>query len=143
VIKFRQAGAHDNAADPRGTAAGDGPRHCNLVGDGPAAKRIDENADDVAGRRQDEFGRDEEMTVGEIIIAIIAKEMRVDTSRVSITSTMEELQIESLDAIQIIFEIEDRLQVSIPYDKSIHSLNSVGDIVNMVDRLLLEKRAVA
>jgi acyl carrier protein len=141
VIKFRQAGAHDNAADPRGTAAGDGPRHCKLVGDGPAAKRIDENAGDVA--MQYEFGRDEEMTVGEIIIAIIAKEMRVDTSRVSITSTMEELQIESLDAIQIIFEIEDRLQVSIPYDKSIHSLNSVGDIVNMVDRLLLEKRAVA
>jgi acyl carrier protein len=122
-------------ATGRGTAS--------LSGDGPAAKRIDETADDVAGRRQDEFGRDEEMTVGEIIIAIIAKEMRVDTSRVSITSTMEELQIESLDAIQIIFEIEDRLQVSIPYDKSIHSLNSVGDIVNMVDRLLLEKRAVA
>ena len=92
---------------------------------------------------QYELGRDEEMTVGEIIIAIIAKEMRVDTSRVSTTSTMEELQVESLDAIQIIFEIEDRFQISIPYDKSIHSLNSVGDIVMMVERLLLEKKEVA
>ena len=92
---------------------------------------------------QYELGRDEEMTVGDIIIAIIAKEMRVDTSRVSTTSTMEELQVESLDAIQIIFEIEDRFQISIPYDKSIHSLNSVGDIVMMVERLLLEKKEVA
>jgi len=97
----------------------------------------------AARQMQYELGRDEEMTVGEIIIAIIAKEMRVDTSRVSTTSTMEELQVESLDAIQIIFEIEDRFQISIPYDKSIHSLNSVGDIVMMVERLLLEKKEVA
>src|SRR5215475_6812828 len=96
-----------------------------------------------AGRMQYEFERNEEMTVGDIIIAIIAKEMRVDTSRVSVASTMEELQVESLDAIQIIFEIEDRFQISIPYDKSIHSLNRVGDIVAMVDRLLRERKAVA
>jgi len=100
-------------------------------------------AGDIGRTMQNEFGRDEEMTVGEIIIAIIAKEMRVDASRVSTSSTMEELQVESLDAIQIIFEIEDRFQISVPYDKSIHSLNSVGDIVAMVDRLLRERKAVA
>jgi len=96
-----------------------------------------------ARQMQYEFERDEEMTVGEIIIAIIAKEMRVDASRVSTSSTMEELQVESLDAIQIIFEIEDRFQISVPYDKSNHSLNCVGDIVAMVDRLLRERKAVA
>ena len=89
------------------------------------------------------YRKEQEMTVGDIIIAIIAKEMRVDASRVSVASTMEELQVESLDAIQIIFEIEDRFQISIPYDKSIHSLNCVEDIVSMVDRLLLEKKEVA
>ena len=107
------------------------------------AKRTNESGGDTSRTMQNEFGRDEEMTVGEIIIAIIAKEMRVDASRVSTSSTMEELQVESLDAIQIIFEIEDRFQISVPYDKSIHSLNCVGDIVAMVDRLLRERKAVA
>jgi len=145
VIKVLQARPPDNA-DPR---EADRPRTPAL----PAGLSVmalrrsgltEWRALSMSARQmQYEFERDEEMTVGDIVIAIIAKEMRVDTSRVSVASTMEELQVESLDAIQIIFEIEDRFQVSIPYDKSIHSLNCVGDIVSMVDRLLLEKKEVA
>ena len=67
-------------------------------------------------------------------IAIIAKSKLIPEISVTRASTFDELQIDSLDKINISFEIEDTFHIQIP-DDSISGLKTVGDIVDGVIRL--------
>jgi acyl carrier protein len=67
-------------------------------------------------------------------IAIIAKSKLIPEDTVTRASTFDELQIDSLDKINISFEIEDTFHIQIP-DDSINSLKTVGDIIDGVIRL--------
>lgn len=73
-------------------------------------------------------------------IAIVAKSKLVPENTVTRASTFDELQIDSLDKINISFEIEDTFNIQIP-DDSISSLRTVGDIVDGVVRLQHEAAA--
>jgi acyl carrier protein len=73
-------------------------------------------------------------TVEKRCITIVAKSKLIPESSVTRFSTFDELQIDSLDKINISFEIEDTFNVQIP-DDSISSLKTVGDIVDGVIRL--------
>jgi acyl carrier protein len=67
-------------------------------------------------------------------IAIIAKSKLIPEESVTRAKTFDELQIDSLDKINISFEIEDTFNIQIP-DDSISSLKTVGDIIDGVIRL--------
>ena len=73
-------------------------------------------------------------TVEKRCIGIIAKSKLIPEERVSRSSTFDELEIDSLDKINISFEIEDTFNIQIP-DDSISSLKTVGDIIDGVIRL--------
>jgi acyl carrier protein len=76
----------------------------------------------------------EEATVEQRCIAIIAKSKLIPEDAVTREKTFDELAIDSLDKINISFEIEDTFNIQIP-DDSIGSLKTVGDIVDGVIRL--------
>jgi acyl carrier protein len=75
-------------------------------------------------------------------IAIIAKSKLIPEESVTRASTFDELQIDSLDKINISFEIEDVFRIQIP-DDSISGLKTVGDVVDGVIRLQHEAAAPA
>jgi acyl carrier protein len=49
-------------------------------------------------------------------------------------STFDELQIDSLDKINLTFAVEEMFSIAIP-DDSLNSLKTVGDVVRGVERL--------
>ena len=53
-------------------------------------------------------------SVQETIFGIIAKEANIDLAKITPDSTLKELEIQSLDAVQIIFEIEDHYKITLP-----------------------------
>ena len=53
-------------------------------------------------------------SVQETIFGIIAKEAGIDLAKITPDSTLKELEIQSLDAVQIIFEIEDHYKITLP-----------------------------
>jgi acyl carrier protein len=67
-------------------------------------------------------------------IAIIAKAKLLPESSINPSQTFDELKIDSLDKINISFEIEDSFHIQIP-DDSIASLKTVGDMIAGVIRL--------
>lgn len=69
------------------------------------------------------------------VIKAIAAQKNIDEARVTLDLPLEELGISSLDAITIIYEIEDALNVEIPNDQ-LDSLERVSDIVDGVAALL-------
>jgi acyl carrier protein len=71
-------------------------------------------------------------------IDIIAKSKGIPVETVQLDSTFDSLAIDSLDKINISFEVEEAFEIEIP-DDALGSLKTVGDIVSGVRKLLAEK----
>jgi acyl carrier protein len=67
-------------------------------------------------------------------IEIIAKSKRLPDDAVTRGTTFVELGMDSLDKINISFEVEEAFHISIP-DEALGSLNTVGDVIDGVIRL--------
>jgi acyl carrier protein len=74
----------------------------------------------------------------ESIFAIIAKEARIDAGRITLDSTLKDLEIDSLDAVQIIFEIEDQFKISLPDRDPSFDTESVKGLVDAVERIIAQ-----
>lgn len=69
------------------------------------------------------------------IIELIAKSKNLPPSSLGMDTTFEELQIDSLDKINLSFEVEEMFSIQIP-DESLTSLKTVGDVVRGVEQLV-------
>lgn len=72
------------------------------------------------------------------VISVIAKTQRIPPESLSIDSSFEELKIDSLDGINIIFAIENEFAVNIP-DEGVNNLKTVRQVVEGVHQLLQVK----
>ena len=68
------------------------------------------------------------------IVELVAKSKNLPASDVRMDSTFDELQIDSLDKINLTFEVEEIFSIAIP-DDSLNTLKTVGDVVRGVERL--------
>ncbi len=57
-------------------------------------------------------GLPDELT--ERVIAIVAKSRKVPPGQISLDTTFEELQMDSLDGIDLIFDLENEFNIAIP-----------------------------
>ena len=81
--------------------------------------------------------------VQETIFDIISKEAGIDLAKITPDSTLKELEIQSLDAVQIIFEIEDHYKITLPDRDPNFDTESVRGLIEAVNKLLAEKQAAA
>lgn len=84
------------------------------------------------------------------IIDIIAREGRVDVGLLTPDADLAELDIQSLEVVEIIFALEDKFGITVPFnangpssEESGIALKTVGDILAMVNRLTAETPQVA
>lgn len=79
--------------------------------------------------------------VQDTVFGIIAKEANIDPAKISLDSTLKDLEIQSLDAVQIIFEIEDHYKITMPDRDPNFDTESVKGLVEAVEKLVAEKPA--
>jgi acyl carrier protein len=71
---------------------------------------------------------------------IISARLRTHDRRVQLSDTLESLGLESLDVIEIAFELEQRYNIDIPFNaNSKLEFDTVGALVAAVERLMAEK----
>lgn len=76
------------------------------------------------------------MDINGEIIGIIAGYKELDASTVTPESTFEELGIDSLDAIDIVYEIEEKFGVQVPQDAlDLNTAQRVSDILAVVEQV--------
>jgi acyl carrier protein len=78
--------------------------------------------------------------IREKIFDIIAKEARIDRGTLTLETRLEDLKIESLDMVQILFGIEDAFDVYVPQDDQSFKLSTLRDVVDGVKRLVAAKQ---
>ena len=71
------------------------------------------------------------------VLRIIAETQRKDQSQVTIDSSFEELGIDSMDGVNIVFALENEFNINVPVEE-VKNIRSVRDMVEGV-RKLVEK----
>ena len=72
------------------------------------------------------------------VIAEIASVKRISPEQITVDSTFDGLAIDSLDATNLLFSLEEEFGVSIP-DAEARQIRNVRDAVEQVERLLAAK----
>src|SRR5580658_10117267 len=72
------------------------------------------------------------------VTAVIAKTQRIPPETVTIDKTFEELKIDSLDGINILFALEGEFDLDIP-DDAAHGIRTVREMVEGIEKLLAAK----
>ena len=75
------------------------------------------------------------------VIGIIAKKKRVDRPVVEMTDRLEDLGLESLDAVEMIFDLEEKFDIQIPYNANNPrtEFDTVGEVVRAIQQLVDNK----
>lgn len=84
------------------------------------------------------------MSVTDKIIVIIAEQAVLETSDVTLDSTLEDLGIDSLGLVESIFAIEEEFDITVPFNANEPSnrdfdISSVSKIIEGVTRLVKEQ----
>ena len=74
------------------------------------------------------------------IFEIIAEKAAVARDKVVGTASLQELEIESLDVVEIIFAIEEKFDIHVPFNANDQELefDTVSDVVMAVEALIAE-----
>jgi acyl carrier protein len=80
----------------------------------------------------------EELT--ERVLRVIATSKRIPLEQVTITSEFEQLNIDSMDAVEILFALENEFDINIP-DEEVREVRTVRQMVEGVAKLVAAKSA--
>jgi acyl carrier protein len=79
------------------------------------------------------------------VVAIIARKKRVEKPTVELSDRLEDLGLGSLDAVELIFDLEEKFDVQIPYNANAGNaqmeFETVGDVVAAVEKLVAQKKS--
>ncbi len=78
------------------------------------------------------------------IALIIAEQAMVEPGEINDSTTMEDLGLDSLALVEVVFAIEEKFDISVPYNAndpaaSGFDLSSFGKVVEEVQRLITSK----
>ena len=81
------------------------------------------------------------MTTLQTLQALLKENFAIDGTRLSPETRLEELNIDSLAVVEVLFMVEDKFKVTVPTESVAQqaSLKTIGDLVSYVDRLVGEQ----
>ncbi len=74
------------------------------------------------------------------VLKIIADSQKLPPERVTVDSTFEELGIDSLDGVNILFALENEFNINIP-DEGVQGIRSVRPMIEALDKLFESGKA--
>jgi acyl carrier protein len=72
------------------------------------------------------------------VIEIIARKKKIDPVLITHQSTFQELSIDSLDGIDLVFTFEDEFNINIP-DQVVQKMKSVGQVIDALREVLAKR----
>ena len=79
------------------------------------------------------------------IFEIIAEKVAVERDKIVGSASLQELEVESLDVVEIIFAIEEKFDIHVPFNANDQELefDTVNDVVSAVEVLITESGGAA
>lgn len=82
------------------------------------------------------------------VLEVIAKQAKIEPAKVTRDTELTDLNLESLDTIEMIFALEERFNIEIPYNANEAtsagiSFTTAGDVIDAVAKLVSEQKGSA
>ena len=80
--------------------------------------------------------------VAQDVMDIIKKKIRIDRDTIAMDDRLQDLGLESLDALELVFDVEEKFNIEIPVnanDANIGGFETVADVVREVEKLVTKK----
>jgi acyl carrier protein len=76
------------------------------------------------------------------ILDIVAQKAMIDRSKLAPEAKLTDLNVSSLDMVEVIFALEDKFGIQLPFNAntSAADISTVGDVIKMVEKQLGEKQ---
>ena len=73
--------------------------------------------------------------LAEKVLAALSAIKHIPPETISLETSLQDLELDSLDKITLLFELEQQLNLSIP-DEEFRSVHTVSDVVDAISRLV-------
>jgi acyl carrier protein len=76
------------------------------------------------------------------VMSVIKKKIRVDRSEITVDDRLADLGLESRDALELVFDLEEKFDIEIPVnanDAQIGGFEKVSDVVAAVQKIIDKK----
>lgn len=75
------------------------------------------------------------------ILDIVAQKAVIDRSKLTPEVKLTDLNVSSLDMVEVIFALEDRFGIQMPFNANTsgNDMQTVGDVIGMVEKQLVAK----
>jgi acyl carrier protein len=75
------------------------------------------------------------------VIAIITKKIPGEKKEIQLTDNLQALGLESIDALEMIFDLEEKFGIQIPYNanSAATDFSKVGDVVKAIQGIVDQK----
>jgi acyl carrier protein len=79
------------------------------------------------------------------IVNIVAQKAQIDRSKLTREASLVDLQVSSLDMVDVIFTLEDKYGVELPFNANTNAgdFKTLGDLIDMVEKQLAATQAKA
>jgi acyl carrier protein len=86
------------------------------------------------------------VSVLERVMVIVARQLDKDPLTLDATTDLQEAGFESLDVIEMIFNLEDEFKINIPFNANevdTGQMRTVGDVVRLVETIQAQRPAAS
>ena len=75
------------------------------------------------------------------VLGIIARKVPGERRDIALTDNLQDIGIESIDALEMVFDLEEKFGIQIPYNANSAAQNfaTVGDVVKAIEGLVEQK----
>ncbi|MGI8555682.1 MAG: acyl carrier protein [Pyrinomonadaceae bacterium] len=77
-------------------------------------------------------------TVKARVVRVFSEFKKIPVEQIKMDTTFEELGLDSLDGLNLIFELEEEFNLVVP-DEKVQSMKTVGQVVEGMEQLLADK----
>jgi acyl carrier protein len=77
------------------------------------------------------------MTTAERLEILFVEKLQLNKDLLTPQSTLDSFGLDSLDKIELLFQLEDEFKIKIP-ERDV-KIDTIQDVVNMIDRLVAEQ----
>lgn len=79
------------------------------------------------------------------IVNIVAQKAQIDRSKLTREASLVDLEVSSLDMVDVIFTLEDKFGVELPFNANTNAgdFKTLGDLIDMVEKQLAANEAKA
>ena len=71
-------------------------------------------------------------------IAVVADFKEMQEDQITAETTLEELELDSLDSLNLVFEMEEAFDITIPDEKAFE-MKTIGEMIDGIEKLLAAK----